>query len=64
MCVGGSRGFDVVDLETLETQGLLDPEDDALEFVRKRSNLKPMAVFRIHNEILVCYDGAFTLLSV
>ncbi|KAJ3558567.1 hypothetical protein NP233_g11485 [Leucocoprinus birnbaumii] len=56
MCVGCSRGFEIVDLETLETQGLLDPEDDTLEFVRKRENLRPMALYRIQNEFLLCYD--------
>lgn len=57
MCVGCSRGFEIVDLEGLETQGLLDPEDETLEFVRKRENLRPMALYRIQNEFLLCYDG-------
>lgn len=58
MCVGCSRGFEIVDLESLDTQGLLDPNDESLEFVRKRENLRPMAIYRIHNEFLLCYDGA------
>ncbi|KAF9480490.1 CNH-domain-containing protein [Pholiota conissans] len=56
MCVGCSRGFEIVDLESLDTQGLLDPHDEALEFVRKRENLRPMAIYRIHNDFLLCYD--------
>ncbi|KAG6821216.1 hypothetical protein H0H93_004038 [Arthromyces matolae] len=56
MCVGCSRGFEIVDLESLDTQGLLDPNDENLEFVRKRENLRPMAIYRIHNEFLLCYD--------
>lgn len=59
MCVGCSRGFEIVDLETLETQGLLDPEDASLDFVKRRENLRPMALYRIQNEFLLCYDGAF-----
>jgi len=50
-----------VDLESLDTQGLLDPNDESLEFVRKRENLRPMAIYRIFNEFLLCYDGWFTL---
>lgn len=61
MCVGCSRGFEIVDLESLDTQGLLDPNDESLEFVRKRENLRPMAIYRIHNEFLLCYDGASAL---
>ncbi|KAL0953720.1 hypothetical protein HGRIS_004910 [Hohenbuehelia grisea] len=56
MCVGCSRGFEIVDLESLDTQGLLDPQDESLEFVRKRENLRPMAIYRIGNEFLLCYD--------
>ncbi|GLB41840.1 putative protein with domain found in Dishevelled, Egl-10, and Pleckstrin [Lyophyllum shimeji] len=56
MCVGCSRGFEIVDLESLDTQGLLDPNDESLEFVRKRETLRPMALYRIHNEFLLCYD--------
>ncbi|KAF9006046.1 RhoGEF Rgf2 [Cyathus striatus] len=56
MCVGCSRGFEIVDLETLDTQGLLDPNDESLEFVRRKENLRPMAIYRIQNEFLLCYD--------
>ncbi|KDR80624.1 hypothetical protein GALMADRAFT_60620 [Galerina marginata CBS 339.88] len=56
MCVGCSRGFEIVDLESLDTQGLLDPNDESLDFVRKRETLRPMAIYRIHNDFLLCYD--------
>ncbi|KAI0791960.1 CNH-domain-containing protein [Abortiporus biennis] len=56
LCVGCTNGFEIVDLETLDTQGLLDPADQTLEFVRKRENLRPMAIYRIENEFLLCYD--------
>ncbi|KAI6041904.1 CNH-domain-containing protein [Pisolithus marmoratus] len=56
LCVGCSKGFEIVDLESLDTQGLLDPADASLEFVRKKENLRPMAIYRIDNEFLLCYD--------
>ncbi|KAJ6620583.1 CNH domain-containing protein [Mycena sp. CBHHK59/15] len=56
MCIGCSRGFEIVDLETLDTQGLLDPADESLEFVRKKENLRPMAIYRLNNDFLLCYD--------
>jgi hypothetical protein len=59
MCVGCSKGFEIVDLETLDTQGLLDPNDESLEFVRKKDGLKPMAIYRIQNDFLLCYDGMY-----
>jgi|ERR1700722_17159444 len=57
LCVGCSKGFEIVDLESLDTQGLLDPADESLDFVRKRETLRPMAIYRIDNEFLLCYDG-------
>lgn len=59
LCVGCTNGFEIVDLETLDVQGLLDPADMSLEFVRKRDNLRPLAIYRIDNEFLLCYDGEF-----
>lgn len=56
LCVGCTKGFEIVDLESLDTQGLLDPADASLDFVRKRENLRPMAIYRIDNEFLLCYD--------
>jgi hypothetical protein len=57
LCVGCSKGFEIVDLESLDTQGLLDPADESLDFVRKKETLRPMAIYRIDNEFLLCYDG-------
>ncbi|KAI0642272.1 CNH-domain-containing protein [Trametes meyenii] len=56
LCIGCTNGFEIVDLETLDTQGLLDPADQSLEFVHKRENLRPLAIYRIDNEFLLCYD--------
>lgn len=57
LCVGCGKGFEIVDLETLQTQGLLDPEDERLNFVLKRENILPVAIFRIMDgDFLLCYD--------
>ncbi|GAA5876532.1 hypothetical protein JCM3774_003128 [Rhodotorula dairenensis] len=56
LCVGCTKGFEIVDLETLDTQGLLDPADSSLDFVQKRETAKPIAIYRIDGEFLLCYD--------
>lgn len=57
LCVGCTKGFEIVDLETLDTQGLLDPADSNLDFVQKKENVKPIAIYRIDGEFfLLCYD--------
>ncbi|WFD27733.1 RHO1 GDP-GTP exchange protein 2 [Malassezia nana] len=56
LCMGTPKGFEIVDLETLDTQGLLDPADISLDFVQRRENLKPIAIFRVDGEFLLCYN--------
>ena len=61
LCVACVNGFEIIDPDTLDTQGLLDPSDESLDFVRRRSDNtrpKPVAIYRIENEFLLCYDGA------
>lgn len=58
LCVGCTKGFEIVDLETLDMQGLLDPSDQSLDFVLKRDNVRPIAIYRIEEDFLLCYDGA------
>ncbi|TPX61224.1 hypothetical protein PhCBS80983_g01303 [Powellomyces hirtus] len=57
LCVGCSKGFEVVDLETLMPQGLIDAEDDRMDFVNKREGLKPISIFRLGSgDFLLCYN--------
>lgn len=56
LCVGGARGFEIVSLETLETQSLLDQADTSLDFVAKRETaVKPIYIERTSSEFLLCY---------
>jgi hypothetical protein len=61
LCVGCTKGFEIVDLETLDMQGLLDPHDASLDFVMKRDNVRPIAIYRIEEDFLLCYDGELSL---
>ncbi|OLL24819.1 Rho1 guanine nucleotide exchange factor 1 [Neolecta irregularis DAH-3] len=56
LCVGCAKGFEVVSLENLETQSLLDPADTSLDFVQRRETVRPIAIYRMNGEFLVCYD--------
>jgi len=55
LCVGCARGFEVVSLETLETQSLLDQADTSLDFVVRKENIKPIHIERFASEFLLCY---------
>lgn len=56
LCVGGAKGFEIVSLETLETQSLLDQADTSLDFVARRENVKPIYIERNTSEFLLCYN--------
>ncbi|KAJ2807590.1 RHO1 GDP-GTP exchange protein 2 [Coemansia helicoidea] len=57
LCVGCSRGFEIVDLATMNTQSLLDPADASLGFINKRDTTHPIALFRVQDgQFLLCYD--------
>ncbi|KAL8805025.1 MAG: hypothetical protein Q9182_002227 [Xanthomendoza sp. 2 TL-2023] len=54
LCVACSRGFEVVSLETLETQPLLDNADTSLDFVARKDNV-PVSIERLNGEFLLHY---------
>jgi hypothetical protein len=59
LCVACAKGFEVVSLETLETQSLLDQADTSLDFVaRKREGeaVKPIHIERLNGEFLLNYS--------
>jgi hypothetical protein len=65
LIIGCTKGFEIVDLDTLDTQGLLNPADESLSFVSARDTpLKPMAIYRIDSDFLLCYDGEFIIMLV
>jgi hypothetical protein len=56
LCVACVRGFEVVSLETLETQSLLDQADTSLDFVARKENVKPIHIERLNGEFLLNYS--------
>lgn len=56
LCVACARGFEVVSLETLETQSLLDQADTSLDFVARKETVKPVHIERLNGEFLLNYS--------
>ncbi|RFU75803.1 rho guanyl nucleotide exchange factor [Trichoderma arundinaceum] len=55
LCVASSQGFEVVSLDTLETQSLLDQADTTLEFAHKKGT-KPIHIERVGGDFLLNYS--------
>lgn len=56
LCVGCARGFEVVSLETTETQSLLDQADTSLDFIARKETVKPIHIERMNGEFLLNYS--------
>lgn len=56
LCVACARGFEVVSLETLETQALLDQADTSLDFVARKEGVRPIHIERLNGEFLLNYS--------
>ena len=55
LCIGCAKGFEVVSVESLETQSLIDQADTSLDFVTHGQNIKPIHIERLGGEFLLCY---------
>jgi hypothetical protein len=56
LCVASAKGFEVVSLETLESQSLLDQADTSLDFVARKENVRPIHIERLNGEFLLNYS--------
>lgn len=56
LCVAGTKGFEIISLETLETQSLLNNADTSLDpFIKRGLNTKPIFIKHKRSEFLLCY---------
>lgn len=56
LCLGCSRGFELLALENMAVESLLDPADTELDFVTSQSSLRPISIYRIDKEFLLNYS--------
>jgi len=56
LCVGCSRGFEVLSLENMGSQPLLDPADTSLDFAAGKEAVKPIHLERLNGEFLLNYS--------
>ncbi|QPG76568.1 hypothetical protein FOA43_003959 [Brettanomyces nanus] len=57
LCVGCSKGFEIVSLDSNVMEQLLDPADTSLDFAIGREGLKPLEIDRINSDFLLSYSS-------
>jgi hypothetical protein len=59
ICIGCSKGFELVHLDSLHTQNLLDSTDSNLDFVVRKESAKALAIYRLTDGLFfICYNGS------
>ncbi|KAG0193889.1 RHO1 GDP-GTP exchange protein 2 [Apophysomyces sp. BC1034] len=57
ICVGGAKGFQMVNIASAEVQSVLDPNDENHQLILQREGLRPISMFRHPDgSILLCYN--------
>ncbi len=57
LCIACTKGYEIVDLNTLQSQSLLDMTDDRLKNITSRDNCKSMSLFKVSDgKFLLCYN--------
>ncbi|ODV98603.1 hypothetical protein PACTADRAFT_48324 [Pachysolen tannophilus NRRL Y-2460] len=56
LCVGCTKGFEIVSIEENKMELLLDPADTSLDFVIGKEGLKPLEIDRINSYFLLSYS--------
>jgi hypothetical protein len=56
LCVGCARGFELISLETGETQPLLNAGDTNLDFAQRKDTIVPVHIERMNGEFLLNYS--------
>lgn len=57
LCIGCSKGFEIVSLSNGTKDVLLDPADTSLEFATSKEGLKPLEIDRINSDFLLSYSS-------
>lgn len=50
-----NHGFEMIDVDTLDTHTLLDPASSAA--LDNQKSWKGLAIYRVDDEFMVCYNG-------
>lgn len=53
------HGFEVINVDTFETQALLDPDGPAIPDTQDKKS-KCLAFYRLEEESLLCFDGSLS----
>lgn len=63
VCVGCSKGWEILSLETGKKEPILDEADPSLDFAIQKETVKPLAIHRLDKEFMLCYSEFVFLIN-
>lgn len=55
LCVGCTKGFEILSLEEGKKEPILDEADPSLDFAIQRETVTPLAIHKLGHDFLLCY---------
>lgn len=56
LCIGCTKGFEILSLEAGKKESILDEADPSLDFATQRESVKPLAIHRLDKKFLLSYS--------
>lgn len=63
VCVGCSKGWEILSLETGKKEPILDEADPSLDFAIQKETVTPLAIHRLDKEFMLCYSDFVFLIN-
>lgn len=63
VCVGCSKGWEILSLETGKKEPILDEADPSLDFAIQKETVTPLAIHRLDKEFMLCYSEFVFLIN-
>ncbi|KAG5417151.1 ROM2 [Candida metapsilosis] len=63
LCIGCTKGFEILSLQSGNKEPILDEADPSLDFATQRESVTPLAIHRLGKDVLLCYSEFVFLIN-
>ena len=63
LCIGCTKGFEILSLQSGNKEPILDEADPSLDFATQRESVTPLAIHRLGKDFLLCYSEFVFLIN-
>ncbi|CAN3373416.1 RHO1 GDP-GTP exchange protein 2 [Diutina rugosa] len=63
LCIGCTKGFEILSLKDGQKEPILDEADPSLDFAILRDQVTPLAIHRLNKEFMLCYSEFVFLIN-